>query len=407
MKENRGQRAGRVLVAAVGIQFFSGILHVWSIIKDQLIAEYHWSDAQATLPYTAGTLIFAFSMFLAGLIQAKAGPRLLVSLGTSMLGLGLIATGFAQTVWFTVLAFSLIVGVGTGINNAVTTHTAMKWCPPEKKGLITGLVVGGLAIAPVMYSPLATYLLKTFGLQLGLLILGAGALLCSLALAQFIDDPPMGFKPLSKGIGEQETVTVSRDPEFTWRAMLRTPLFYKLFAMFSFSASAGLIVLGHLTQIARLQAGWEGGFLLLMLISVFNTLGRLGGGAISDRIGRINLMRLAFLIQAVNMAVFGLLRSQLTLSLGVAVAGLCYGAVFSVFPATTADYYGLKHLSANYGLIFMGWGLGGVLGPQIASGIFDARGSYQYAYWLAAGLLLAATVLSLTLKKGKGRPGGA
>lgn len=399
MREGRKHRAGSVLTAAVGVQFFSGVLYIWSIIKDHLVAEYHWTDAQATLPYTLATLVFASSMFLAGLVQDRVGPRFMTSLGAGMLGLGLIATGFAHTVPLMVLAFSLILGAGIGTNNVVTTHTALKWYPPEKKGLITGLVVGGIAIAPVVYSPLSNFLLNRFGLHQGMLILGAGALLCSLALAQLMSNPPPGYLPLSNGSVANRSSAGSEDPGIDWRGMVRTPVFYKLFAMFSFSASAGLMVMGHLTRIARLQAGWEGGFLLVMLISFFNALGRFWGGAVSDKIGRVNLMRIAFLFQAANMLVFGFLKTQAALSVGVAVVGLCYGAIFSVFPAATADYYGLKHLGANYGLLFIAWGLGGVLGPQIASSIFDARGSYQYAYWLAAALLLAATALTLTLKK--------
>ncbi len=404
MDQGKGTKKGAVVVAAaVGLQLLSGILYIWSVIKDQLIAEYQWSDAGATLPYTLATLVFSVSMFFAGRLQDKNGPRLMASLGAGLLGIGLILAAFANTVGLMVLSFSLLIGAGIGINNAVTTPAAVKWYPADKKGRITGLVVAGVAVASILYSPLVKFLTERFGLKSGLILLGGSVLLLALGLAQLIQNPPPGYQAEASGKLEKGDPGLSARVEMGWKQMLGTGNFYKLFAMFAFSASAGLMVIGHLTRIAREQAGWEGGFLLVMLIALFNALGRFAGGALSDRIGRKALMRLAFLVQAANMALFGSLDSVLSLALGVAVAGLCYGACFSVFPATIADLYGIRNFGANYGLLFLAWGVGGLLGPQIAGGLFDASGSYQTAYWLAFALLLAATAISFTLQVGEGR----
>ncbi len=394
-QEKRRKKGALVLAAAVGLQLLSGILYIWSIIKDQLIAEYQWSDAGATLPYTLSTLVFSVSMFFAGRIQDRRGPRLLASLGAALLGIGVILSGFANTVGLMVISFSLLIGAGMGINNAVTTPAAVKWYPAGKKGMITGLVVAGVALASILYSPLVKRLTAAFGLKYGLVLLGSPVLVLGLGLAQLIQNPPAAGLPVpvdrEGGDGGSSAV------EMTWKEMLATRDFYKLFAMFAFSASAGLMVIGHLTRIAKEQAGWEGGFLLVMLIALFNALGRYAGGALSDRLGRKLLMRLAFLLQAANMALFGSMNTVPSLAAGVAVAGLCYGASFSVFPATVADLYGLKNLGANYGLLFMAWGLGGLLGPQIAGSLFDAYGNYKLAYWLAFALLLLAAAISFSL----------
>ncbi|HHX30256.1 MAG TPA: OFA family MFS transporter, partial [Clostridiaceae bacterium] len=92
----KNKQAGRVLAGTIGVQFFSGILYVWSVFKDHLILAYGWSDAQATLPYTVSTIAFSLSMFLAGLLLHRAGPRLLASLGTALLGTGLILSGLTS-----------------------------------------------------------------------------------------------------------------------------------------------------------------------------------------------------------------------------------------------------------------------------------------------------------------------
>lgn len=398
MKQREGRKASRVLGAAIGVQFFSGILYVWSIFKDHLIARYQWTDAEATIPYTIANIVFALSMFMAGLILPKTSARLMITVGTGMLGLGLVLSAFAITPWMWVITMGFIVSAGIGINNLVATPAAICWYPPSRRGSIIGLVVAGVAIAPVMYSPLTSFLFKTVGLTWGSIVLGLLVFLIPLPLAQLIASPPDDFIPAGTST---DKAADSSNTEVSCRQMIRKPEFYKLFVMFAFSASAGLILFGHLTRIVRLQANWEGGFFLLMLLAVFNAAGRFMGGAASDRMGNAALLRLVFLSQAINFALFGFHRSPWTLGLGVAIAGICYGAILSVFPVLTADYFGTKHLGANYGLMFLAWGIGGVLGPQIAGSVFDATGSYQKAYWLAVALLIAASLVTFTLKEKK------
>lgn len=402
LNQRSQNKAGSVLAATLGVQFFSGVLYVWSIFKDHLIARYQWSDAEATIPYTVSTIVFALSMFVAGLLLDKAGPRLMISAGVLMMGGGLFLSSFAGTVWAWAVTFGLITSAGVGFSYLVSTPTVIQWFPPEKRGTITGLAVAGVAISPVMFSPLANYALGRFGLRQGSWLLAAVALVIPLTLAQFISNPPPGYLPgKNQGANKQEAPAITKDAELSWQQMIRTPDFYKLFVTFAFSASAGLIIFGHLTRIARLQAGWDGGYLLLMLIAVFSAGGRFLGGVLSDLVGKVNLLRLVLLLQAANMLFFSLLSQAVTLALGVAIAGLCYGAILSVFPLLTADYYGVKHLGANYGLLFVAWGTGGVLGPQIAGSVFDATGSYRNAYLLALAMLLAAFLITFALRKEK------
>ncbi len=400
MKQRNQNKAGRVLAATLGVQFFSGIFYVWSIIKDHLIARHQWSEAEATLPYTVATIVFALSMFAAGLLLDKAGPRVMISAGVIMMGGGLILSGFAGTVVAWSVTFGLFTSAGVGFSYLVSTPTVIQWYPPKRRGAITGLTVAGVALSPVMFSPLTNYALTSFGLKHGLWLLGAVSLIIPLLMAQGISNPPAGYLPGKEG--EAEDLAKNPGRELSWRQMIRTRDFYKLFIMFAFSTSAGLFIFGHMTRIARLQAGWDGGYLLLMLIAVFSAGGRFLGGALSDFMGKANLLRLVLFLQAVNMLFFNHLTQVITLALGVAVAGLCYGAILSVFPLLTADYYGIRHLGANYGLLFMAWGMGGVLGPQIAGSVFDATGSYHRAYLMAMAMLLAAFLISFLLKKEKG-----
>ena len=109
-------------------------------------------------------------------------------------------------------------------------------------------------------------------------------------------------------------------------------------------------------------------------------------------------MKVVFIMQALNMFSFHWYTNVALLSFGVALTGLCYGAGFSVFPATATDLYGMKNFGLNYGLVFTGWGVGGIIGPITAAAIFDATNSYNLAYTIAGALLILTILIAFTFK---------
>lgn len=140
------------------------------------------------------------------------------------------------------------------------------------------------------------------------------------------------------------------------------------------------------------------GFLLIAILALCNTSGRLVSGFLSDRIGRTNTMILAFLLQALNMFAFRHYTTPELMIFGAAFTGLCYGTIFTLFPATTADFYGVRNLGVNYGLMFTAFGVAGVTGPYIAGRIRDHFGSYHNAFTISAVMLLLGALLAFLLK---------
>lgn len=388
-----------ILWTATGINFIAGLLYIWSVISKGLITEFHWTSKQASMPYTVATVAFVVSMAVFGKVQDIKGPRFTASIASVLMGGGLILSGFTTNPAIMVITFGIVTGAGIGMINISTTPPAVKWFSKEKNGLVTGVVVGGIGLASVLYSPLMHFLINAVGISKSFIYIGVGALVLSLLLTQLLGNPPEGYVPESDSSGKsKKKVSYSTGRELNWRYMLKSANFYKLWVMFVFSASAGLMIIGHAATIAKIQVNWEGGYILVILLAIFNTLGRLLGGSISDYIGRINLMRIIFAAQAVNMLLFMTYKSLPLLAIGVAVAGMCYGAGFSVFPATTLDYYGNKNFGANYGLMFTAWGVGGVIGPMMAAAIVDATKTYNTAYFVACALMFVSFIISLTCK---------
>ena len=394
-KNNNKSKRMVVLMGATGTNFIAGILYVWSVISKGLVGQLNWTNQEASLPYTVATISFVIAMILFGKVQDSKGPKVTGTIGAILLGVGIILSGFAKTPIMMTLTFGIITGLGIGILNISTISPALKWFSADKKGMISGIVVAGVGLSSVFYSPLANYLVNLVGISRTFIYLGFFALVLSLIFVRKLENPPSGYlsETNSKTSDDQKTIK-----DYDSKDMMKTKSFYKLWIMLTFSSSAGLMVIGHMSNITKIQTGWESGFLLVILLALFNTLGRILGGRVCDKFGRINLMRLTFALQGVNMLFFAEYTNIALLTFGVALAGFCYGANFSVFPVIVSDFYGMKNYGINYGIMQTGWGVGGVIGPMVAANIFDLTNSYKKAYIIAFILLFIALIISFTFK---------
>lgn len=387
-----------VTFAGLGINLCLGVLYSWSIVKSALTEQLGWSNTAASIPYTVAIIVFALVMVPAGRLTDKWGPRLVAVLGGLFAGGGMILAGFSSTLAMLIISFGILVGTGIGLGYAAPTPAAIKWFGANQRGLISGLVVAGFGLASVYIAPLTNFLLQ-FGIQKTFIIEGVIFLVAIILLAQLLAFPPAGYQVAvpanhaSKGQGESY--------EYNWLEMIKTPVFYLIWLTYLLGAGTGLMIIGHLASIAKLQAGISYGFILVALMAIANAGGRVISGWLSDSLGRINTLFLVFLIQGANMFLFAKYNSGLTVAIGALVAGYCYGSLLSLYPSLTYGYYGTKHAGVNYGLVFTAWGVGGVLGPIIAGRVADATNVYNTAYLITGAACLLGAVLIKTMKAPK------
>lgn len=391
-------RAWIVLVAATGINLTFGINYSWSVIKKALVADWQWTNVNASLPYTVYSTIFALVMVFAGRMQDKIGPRIVITLGSILVGTGLISCSFTNTLQFMAITYG-ITGVGYALCFSATMPVCIKWFPPEKKGLIMGIVVSGSALASAYFSPVVNMLLSHYGIQKTFMVLGIAVFMVIATMAQFLDNPPADHiaKSTAASLSASAPGTRLAPADVDWRQMIRTNLFYKIWLMYFITASAGLMIIGHIATIAQTQAHWENGFYLVILFAIFNTIGRIIAGFLSDKFGRLKILMAVFIFQAVNLLLFVSYTTPTLLALGTVVTGISYGAAFALFPLATADRYGMKNLGGNYGLVFTAWGCAGLLGPIVAAWAVDMTGTYVYAYMISAATLFGALILAFSI----------
>jgi len=418
-----------VVFAGTAINLALGVLYSWSLLAKAMRAPiadggWGWTATQTQLPYAVACGLFAIMMVFAGRAQDKFGPRIVASIGGGLTGLGLIVASFASSnnVALVVIGFGVLAGMGIGLGYASATPPAIKWFPPAKKGLISGIVVAGFGLASVYIAPLTTTLIKSYGINSTFLFLGIAFFIVSILFAQFLKNPPAGYVPggaadipssIPAGAAGMVTATATRKYDYDWHEMLKTPQFFLLWVMFALGAAAGLLTIGSLagivssnvaggaTDAVTLAEAAKWASLMVAILAVANACGRVIAGFFSDIIGRVRTMRLVFFYQVACMLVFPELGSISFLVLGSIFVGFNYGALLALFPSTTGDYFGTKNLGVNYGLVFTAWGFGGVFGPIMAGMINDATGSFQLAFQISAALCLVAALLTFVTRAPK------
>jgi OFA family oxalate/formate antiporter-like MFS transporter len=378
----------RYAAAAVFLQVLLGVLYSWSVFRTPLAELHGWSKAQTIAPYRYSMLAFAAGMIFAGFWQDRKGPRLVASTGGLLLAAGCaIAGAFGHRLDGLITGYGLIAGAGMGFAYVTPIAMCVKWFP-DRRGFIVGLAVMGFGVGPLLFGPLIESLIgadptryaqtipQTFYVLAALFLIGV------VGAAQFYRVPPPGWTPPGWQGAARAAAALDLDPA---RA-LRTWQFPLLWIVYFLGTSVGLTAIGEASPLLREKAGasgWLSAGAALGVMSVFNGLGRLAWGAISDRFSR----KTALLGMGAGSvaACLGFLRtadSFAPLLAGLCLAAFCYGGYLALMPSLTADYFGPRHVGANYGLLFTAWGLCGFFVPGYFATLMDRA---KAAGQLAAG----------------------
>ena len=441
MKTDIGSRRWLVVVGAILIQLALGALYAWSVFTKLLTdpaGVYQFTATQTAWIFSAGLATFALVMVLAGRYQARVGPRRMSILGGLLLGLGFVLGGlFGSTFWAQFLFIGIVAGAGIGLAYVVPIAVGVKWFP-DRKGIITGLAVAGFGFGATIWVKLAgswfggllntTEVLGLPSVQSVFFIYGIVFALLVLLGSIVMVDPPEGYAPAGWD-PEQNTAASARSRAgYQPGEMLRTPQFYAIWLVFAASAIAGLMVI-YCIPLFGIDAlefhGVENAIVItgtaMAWYAIFNGLGRILWGMISDRVGRKRAIVAMSLFQGLIMLAMyhGFINFGLALGLivGASVIGFNYGGIFALFPAITADYFGDKQVGRNYGWVFTAYGVAGILGPLLA-GVFKdsaAEGGSPVAWmtpFIIAGVacLLGALIMLFTQapgEKSRTRLGGA
>jgi OFA family oxalate/formate antiporter-like MFS transporter len=165
------------------------------------------------------------------------------------------------------------------------------------------------------------------------------------------------------------------------------------------SAAGGAAALGD----TRARELFDRGVAAVGWLAVFNALGRIVWGFVSDRVGRTTAFVAMFLLQAAMMFVLGGLDTEVSLAVGASIVGFNFGGNFALFPSATADLFGAKNLGANYGWVFTSYGIAGVVGIVAGNAARTLTGSYAAAFSVAGALCIVSAALAVAMRVQRAR----
>ena len=393
----------RIIYPVLGIlmNLCMGNLYAWSVFRNPLMKMYGWSAAEATVPFQLSIVFFGVAMVLAGRWQDKVGPKKVAMVGGVLVGLGFILSSFfGNTLTGLYMTFGVVGGIGIGCAYVTPIATTVKWWP-DKRGLMTGLVVLGFGAGAIFGGIGGPLMIAAYGVLTTFLIFGIafGAIItvCGMALK----NPPPGYKPAGWNPPAPVAGAKVVKADFTPGEMAGTIQFWLLWVAYMISAAVGLMVISQASPIgqemAKLTPVAAGG--ALVFLSVLNGLGRPGYGAISDIIGRKNGVLAIFALHIVALlfvlpyaTTFGMY------ALGVCMVGFAFGGTLALMPAFTADYFGTKNLGLNYGWLFSAYVVAGVAGPIVGLKVRAATGAWLNSFYILAAACVLGAIVMLIIK---------
>src|SRR5437016_219915 len=388
------------VVGGLSMNLALGTLYAWSVFVAPLEQQFGWKRADTSMVFTIAVMVFALSFVVAGRIQDKFGPFYCSLAGGILVSLGFYLCSYTTSLTYLFICFGVIGGLGNGFGYATPIPVMAKWFP-DKRGLAVGLAVGGYGAGSAIFGPLAQLkLIPAYGLPATFQILGAIFLVMTMVGAILLRNPPAGYRPEGWSPAAAKSSAAARD--FTPGEMLRTPTFYLMWVGYALGCSAGLMVISQLVPFAR-SVGIAAAALstMTLVVGAFgNASGRILSGWMSDRLGRINVLRAMIAISIIAMpALYAAGNNVGLLYLAVFVVYWCYGTQLSVNGAAASDFWGTKNAGINYGLLFTAWGRAGLLGPRIAGVLYDKYHNYQAAFYTAAAVAAIALLCELLVKR--------
>lgn len=406
--------------AGFAINLCLGILYAWSIWKSALVnvdkageimtgineGWIYLTNAQAATPFSLCVIIFALLMIPGGRIQDRISPKFGATCGGLLLAAGCIIAGLMKSYTGLIIGFGILGGAGMGIGYAAPTPAALKWFGPEKRGLIAGLVVGGYGGAALYIGWLGQKLIDLYGITGSFVILGSFFAVVVVIAGQMLKAPPEGYMPPANVTNAGHSCATEKTHDWEAADVLKTWQFYALVFMFILTTQSGLLIISSanglmMTTAKGMPFFMANAWILVSYGGLINAFGRVGTGYYSDKIGRLNAYCLNCGVSALCLFSLPLVISTQNLFLLFFVVGVAYwqyGGGLSLMPSFTADFYGAKNLGFNYGLVFIGWGLGFFM-ARIGGVIQDITGSLNLAFYISGALLVAGVIIArLTTK---------
>ncbi|WP_445489771.1 L-lactate MFS transporter [Niallia sp. 03133] len=381
------EKRWQIVIGTIIVQMGLGTIYTWSLFNQPLVDAFGWKLSSVAITFSITSFALAFSTLFAGKLQDKWGIRRLIRNAGILLGLGLILSSQVSSLWMLYILAGVVVGFADGTAYITSLSNLIKWFP-EKKGFISGISVGAYGTGSLLFKFINGSFIASFGVSKAFMFWGIIALIMVVGGSFLIKEAKAASQ-------KQSSQAIQK--EYTVKEMLKTKQAYLLFVMFFTACMSGLYLIGIVKDIGVSLAGldMETAANAVALVAIFNTIGRIILGALSDKVGRLKVVSGALAVTAIAVSVLSFAPLNFPLFFAcVAGIAFCFGGNITVFPAIVADFFGLKNQSKNYGVIYQGFGIGALSGSFIAA----ALGGFVPTFTVIAILCIVSFIIALTVK---------
>jgi MFS transporter, OFA family, oxalate/formate antiporter len=377
-----------IVLGTIIVQMGLGTIYTWSLFNQPLVDHFGWQLNSVAITFSITSFALAISTLFAGKLQDRWGIRRLIATAGIVLGAGLIISSQVSSLWMLYIMAGVVVGFADGTAYITSLSNIIKWFP-EKKGLISGISVGAYGTGSLLFKYINGSLIQNVGVSHTFLYWGIIVMIMVVGGSFLVRE--------AKVTNQAVTVQGIQTKDYTVKEMLKTKEVYLLFVMFFTACMSGLYLIGIVKDIGVRLAGLDvaSAANAVALVAIFNTVGRIILGALSDKVGRLKVVAGALLVTAAAVSVLSFVHLNYGLFFAcVAGIAFCFGGNITIFPAIVADFFGLKNQSKNYGIVYQGFGIGALSGSFIAA----ALGGFVPTFTFIAVLSIISVVIALFIK---------
>ena len=391
----------QLFLGIVCMAMVANLQYGWTLFVNPMDAKYHWGRAAIQVAFSIFVITETWLVPLEGYLVDRFGPEPIVMVGGILVGIAWVMNAYAESLAALYVA-AAIGGVGAGAVYGTCVGNALKWFP-DRRGLAAGLTAAGFGMGSALtIIPIQT-IIKASGYESAFLYFGIGQGVMVFLVSFWLVAPRKGEVP------EVAKVALTHR-EYRWREMIRTPVFWIMYAMFVMMAAGGLMATAQLAPIAKdfriadvpvsiLGLALPALTFALSIDRILNGLTRPFFGWVSDHIGRENTMFIAFGLEAAGIVMLSQMgHDPFWFVILSGIVFFAWGEIYSLFPATCGDTYGARYAATNAGLLYTAKGTASLLVP-FTSVLTTSTGSWHAVFYIAAALNAVAAVMALAVLK--------
>ncbi|CAH2464297.1 MULTISPECIES: L-lactate MFS transporter [Bacillus cereus group] len=374
-----------VVLGTVIVQMGLGTIYTWSLFNQPLVSKYGWSLNAVAITFSITGFSLAFSTLFASKLQEKWGLRKLIMIAGLALGIGLMLSSQVSSLPMLYVLVGVVVGYADGTAYITSLSNLIKWFP-ERKGLIAGISVSAYGTGSLIFKYINAKFIDSVGVSQAFLYWGLIVAVMIVIGACFIHKA-----------AEQVTVHETKSHDYTTREMLRTKEVYLLFIMLFTSCMSGLYLIGMVKDIGVQLVGLSVATAAnaVAMVAIFNTIGRIILGPLSDKIGRLKIVSATFVVIAMSVFVLSFVDLNYSIYFAcVASVAFCFGGNITIFPAIVGDFFGLKNHSKNYGIVYQGFGFGALAGSFIGA----ILGGFKPTFMVIGVLCVVSFIIAILIQ---------